>query len=538
MGSVVGGGRGLLVRRGLPVRGLRQMCGDLRERVRKAEARVRELEVEVAEQRRRIAELQGQREALKGTVRRQAKELYASSKSEQQPVVVAGGTRQRGQQPGSPGHGRRRYDELPSVVVREEASAEERRCPKCGGLAVADGIETSEEITWRVSVVKVVHRRQRYVHTCTCSERPRHVVAAAPARLWPRALLSPALVAKILVDKYLLMQPLHRIVAGLAMQGVHLSEGSLIGMFEQLEPLLAPLFEAFAERNAQSPHLHVDETRWKALWAVRGPKHWLWCFVGPETTLYALADSRGHQVVVTFLGLPPGSPGAEAVTLICDFMAAYDKLGDRVERARCWAHLRRLILDCVLRSPDDEALRLWVEAWVARTDSLFHEWMKRHLAAADSQVWQEADQALRACAGEMAAARELELQRSGVPQHAQRVLNLIGAHWDELTRCVEDPEIRPDNNAAERALRNPVCGRKAFGGSGSYRAGQFLTTVLSILTTVAQNGLNPLSFLIAYLMACAESRGRPPEDLRRFCPWTMTEDERQTLTRPPQPEPG
>ena len=49
---------------------------------------------------------------------------------------------------------------------------------------------------------------------------------------------------------------------------------------------------------------------------------------------------------------------------------------------------------------------------------------------------------------------------------------------------------------------------------------------------------NPLTFLAAYLTACAENQGRAPQDLRRFCPWSMTALERQTLTRPPEAEPG
>ena len=460
-------------------------------------------------------------------------------KTEQSAPAAEPTRRPRGQQPGRPGHGRRRYDELPIPTVHgwHELPVEPRTCA-CGRIAVACGVEESTEIRYRTSVVREVHHRRRYVWTCGCSDRSRHLVAPGPAQLWPRALLGPDLLAKILTEKFLLMRPLHRIVAALGMEGLCLAEGSLVGMFWQLQPMVAPLFEAFAERNAQSAYLHVDETRWRALWAIRGPKYWLWVFVGPDTTLYALAGSRGHEVVVEFLGLRPDSAGAQAITVICDFMKAYDALHDMVERARCWAHWRRLVLECLVRCPDDAALQAWVQEWVAHVDDLFHQWAQRDRAAACSAAWQQADAALRTCAAEMAVAREEQLQRPDLPPDARRVLDLSAKHWGELTRCVDDPDIEPSNNPAERALRNPVGGRKAFLGSGAEWAGQFFTTMLSVLATVRQNGLNPLTFLIAYLTACAENRGQAPQDLRSFCPWTMTEAERLALTRPPEAEPG
>ena len=44
--------------------------------------------------------------------------------------------------------------------------------------------------------------------------------------------------------------------------------------------------------------------------------------------------------------------------------------------------------------------------------------------------------------------------------------------WAGLTRFVEDPRIPLDNNAAERALRSPVVGRKNHDGSRSLRGAE------------------------------------------------------------------
>ena len=47
--------------------------------------------------------------------------------------------------------------------------------------------------------------------------------------------------------------------------------------------------------------------------------------------------------------------------------------------------------------------------------------------------------------------------------------------WAKLTLFVENPLVYPDNNAAERALRGPVVGRKNHYGSRSKRGTEVAT---------------------------------------------------------------
>ena len=73
-----------------------------------------------------------------------------------------------------------------------------------------------------------------------------------------------------------------------------------------------------------------------------------------------------------------------------------------------------------------------------------------------------------------------------------------------------------DNNAAERLLRTSVVGRKNFYGSGSYSSGDLAKCAYTVLLTAAQNGLNPLTYLRAYLDACAANGGQAPRILSIF----------------------
>jgi hypothetical protein len=102
------------------------------------------------------------------------------------PEGKAPGQRKRGQQLGAQGHGRHLHPQLPTEVWEREMPAGERCCPHCG-LPYRDmgGAEESEEIDWQVRLVRRVHRRHRYVRTCSCATAPAIITAPPPQRLIP-----------------------------------------------------------------------------------------------------------------------------------------------------------------------------------------------------------------------------------------------------------------------------------------------------------------------------------------------------------------
>lgn len=62
--------------------------------------------------------------------------------------------------------------------------------------------------------------------------------------------------------------------------------------------------------------------------------------------------------------------------------------------------------------------------------------------------------------GQMQTRFETHLHDKALHLAKAKVLTSLRNHWDGLTVFVERPEVAMDNNAAERALRNPVVGRK------------------------------------------------------------------------------
>jgi transposase len=197
----------------------------------------------------------------------------------------------------------------------------------------------------------------------------------------------------------------------------------------------------------------------------------------------------------------------------------------QITLALCWAHQRRDFIEAERGQP---ALNAWASAWLTRIGNLYQ------LNAARLRVWPQdasafaqADGQLRGAVAEMERAAAAELSQASLAPSCRKVLESMQEHWAGLTVFVEHPEVPLDNNAAERAERGPVVGRKNYYGSGAVWAGQLAAVMFSVFETLRLWGLNAQQWLTSYLTACAEQGGRAVPELRRWLPWRMTEAERQ-----------
>src|ERR671925_2228772 len=120
--------------------------------------------------------LKAEVEACQATIRDLTQRLYGTKSEKSLRRNRAGESpaaspRQRGPQPGSPGHGRRDRSPLPGVVETHDLSAAEKSCPVCG--AAFRSFPGSEESTIiEVQVQAHVRRiqRQRYSKGCHCPQ--------------------------------------------------------------------------------------------------------------------------------------------------------------------------------------------------------------------------------------------------------------------------------------------------------------------------------------------------------------------------------
>jgi transposase len=479
----------------------------------------------------REALLQKENEQLRAQLRLREQQLFGrktetSAATTPTTTTDASSRRPRGQQRGQKGPRRRDYSHLPAVPEDHEIPGEECCCGRCGRpFAPVSGTEDSTILEVEVKAYRRLIRRHRYRPTCDCGVHPGIVTAPPAPRVIPKSILGVSLLVEFLMDKYLSHRPTYRLLADLKTHDLDLSLGTVTDALQRLLPLFEPVYEALADHSRRQPLWHGDETRWLVFATVEGKvgfRWYLWVFHSAEVVVFVLAQGRAHEVPEQYLG-----PKAEGI-MVVDRYKAYQAI-DQVKTglivlAFCWAHVRRDFVTVARTWPNQES---WALGWVERIGQLYQLNDERLAVQEEPAKFAVADVRLRVAVTAFGAQGESELSDPSLHPARRRVLESLGNHWTGLTVFVEHPEVPMDNNTAERAQRGPVVGRKNYYGSGAVWAGRLAAMMFSLLQTLCLWQLNPRAWLTAYLTACAEAGGESPEDVERFLPWNMSEEDRR-----------
>jgi len=205
-----------------------------------------------------------------------------------------------------------------------------------------------------------------------------------------------------------------------------------------------------------------------------------------------LEPSRSAETISGVLGEFEG-------IVMCDAYAGYKRLAaasaGKLKLAHCFAHARRKFYE--LRSTHPALCKQALDL----IDPIFL--LERELPSpdldGDAKVEalelrrQRRDRESRplTVALKTWAQKQTALPRSSL---AAALAYLLG-HWDTLTAFLDDPLIPLDNNRTERALRDPVLGRKNHYGSRSVRGTQVAAIFYTLIETCILCGVNPEEYM-------------------------------------------
>ena len=171
--------------------------------------------------------------------------------------------KKRGRQPGSPAPKRRDYSHLPARILEVDIPDDAKVCACCGLPLEGQGQhEDSEQIEIKTETWRRVVRRKRYRRTCKCVDQPQTVTAPLPPKLLPKSIYGTSVWVHLLLVKYQLQRPMHRIISQLQLLGLDLAPGTISDGLKRIEPLLTPVYNAIRTRQVASAYSHADETRW------------------------------------------------------------------------------------------------------------------------------------------------------------------------------------------------------------------------------------------------------------------------------------
>ena len=476
----------------------------------------------------RIGALEAQVSKLRATRAALSRTLFGR-KSEKQKKPSTGRT--RGQQRGAPGHGRTQRPGLEERKEEKTPPEDALICSCCGKRYAPNGREESAIFEIEVKAHKRRIVRPRWRRTCECASSPREVIAPPVPRLFDRTPYGISVWSQYLYERYACFRPLKRVAAWMSDMGLSISPGTLGSSVKPFVPLFKPVAEAILDHQNMAAVRHGDETGWRvrSLRETGGSaRSWLWTSVTEDAAFFHSDPSRSAEVAMRLFGDTAGS-----MILVCDRLSAYKKLArdlaGKIILQWCWAHQRRTFIDC---AAGQVRLTEWCQGWIERIAEIYRlndERLKHHDPgrARRTPEFDAAQGALKE--GLDALFSEAERQLSDLPAGARegKALRSLLNHRKGLCVFVDHPPVPMDNNFAERVLRAPVIGRRLSFGSDSKLGAEFTAMMYTVVCTLKMNDIDILRWLRAWLEACAENGGQPPEDLKPWLPWSMSEKRRR-----------
>ena len=333
------------------------------------------------------------------------------------------------------------------------------KCPHCKHL-LGQPINTTNKITEDIPTPQPLIVTQHLVNHYFCKHCKKTIVARNNV---PKAVFGTNTQTQTILLRFVDRLPLRKVINALNRQGLDMTNVNVYKITKRIANKLQPDYKKQIQLLRASRIVNADETGFK----ISGINHWLWTFVGEQQTVYVIRKSRGHDVVQEILGKNFGG------ILGVDGHTAYKNIG--VAQQRCWAHIIREskeLLEFKHYKTHHKNLRsVFAQLKDARTKPPN---LKTRLLL-KTKLEQQLENICDALDGQKKYHAFAVKLRNAIPH---------------LFTCLIYLFVETTNNIAERALRELIVIRKIIGGLRSKCGATTFETMVTMLTTWKQQGLN------------------------------------------------
>ena len=407
-----------------------------------------------------------------------------------------------------PAHSRRKSgrkplpDSLPREEVIHDIPEEEKVCA-CGCQLTRIGEETSEQLHIERPKFKViVNIRPKYAckqcEGTTDENSPTIKIAPVSPQIIPKSFATAALLAYIIIAKFIDALPLYRQESHFSRLGIDLPRATMANWMIRVADRCQPLIPLLRQEIRSGPLINTDET---ILQVLNEPnrknttKSYAWIFRGGTeenpAVIFEYHPTRAGKAARDFLKDYKGYVQS-------DGFSGYNALEeiDGITLCGCWAHARRKFVDVVkadkaskksgkMRAADialKHIKKLYAIEKEAKKMTAEERFQLRQEKAkpvlCNFGLWLRETYPKTPPKGELGKAIYYSLQQ-----------------WQRLNVYLEDGRLRPDNNLAENAIRPFVIGRKNWLFSGSPAGAHASATLYSLVETAKLNKLEPYKYM-------------------------------------------
>jgi transposase len=365
------------------------------------------------------------------------------------------------------------------------------------------GTKTTYRLAQRASSY-VVLKVERPVFRRKGTEKP--VTTPAPFNVLDNSLADVSLLAGLLVDKFQFHLPLYRQHQRIQQAGITLSRSTLTNLVKRAIDLLRPIVDAQTDNVLRSRVLAMDETPIKAGHQGRaGPQKgkmksgWFWPLYGDaDEVVFTYSNSRGRLHIEEVLN------DQFSGILISDGYAAYARYAEAqqgITHAQCWVHSRRCFVEAQKDYPEKatEALqqiaKLYQNETTINTQGMTGEKKRRYRLEHSKPV---VDDFFQWCRD--------QLDQGGLlpSEPLTKALNYVLSREASLTVFLEDPDVQPDTNHLERALRPIPMGKKNWMFCWTELGAEHVGIIQSLISTCKLHDINPYTYLVDVLQRISQ----------------------------------
>lgn len=271
--------------------------------------------------------------------------------------------------------------------------------------------------------------------------------------------------------------------------GLDLSHGEIVALLHTAARVGKPAYDGLLADVRNAAVVHADETGGRE----DGRNGYFWSFSTEKVHFLLYRKSRAAKVVEEIVG-----KDSEKFTgvLTSDFYAAYNTYTGFHQR--CWVHLRRDMHELKEKHKKHPPLNKWAK----QVKHIYEEAKAWKGPSPDTPPGLAVEERIakqhffeeklkKVCA--LYVTRDVPMSTL-----CARIMTFM----PELFVFVRFPNVKPDNNPAERIIRHTVIARKIQGGTRSERGSETKAILTSLFDTWKLQGKNPLEQCRLLLAAC------------------------------------
>jgi len=368
---------------------------------------------------------------------------------------------------------------LPPEKVTQFITLQPETCCRCGfdiSKIAPRGDRVSQQLDLPEEIQLVIREFHRHVVTCP------HCQSNTTARIPPEysaglvGLKLAAFISTLRPKFHMSVRLIQDLLTTLFGPTAKISEGTIVNVEAGISCAAAPVYREVRDLIQTSSSVWSDETGWFH----PGIRPWLWVATSEDLSLFQLSLSRSSKALKHLLGNYSGF-------LTSDRWGSYSIYPLQM-RQLCLSHLIRDFQKAYDRDLGAKKLGAWGVKELKKAMKL---WKAYRLGQISQKQLNLSVRPIRS--------RFKILVKCGLRSKDKFMAALcksLKKKWSAIWSFAKYPEkVEPTNNRAERALRKHVIWRKISQGSKSLNGLTFAQRLMTITTSLAQQGRNVTNFI-------------------------------------------